>query len=350
MSDPFAPPRTSAVAVGMGRLTLDVIVREGEPLARAQAGGTCGNVLMDLACLGWQTYPLADFGDDDPGRRYRRDLERFGVRVDLIRHYPDQETPIIVHHLRGLDGVPAHSFSSDCPFCGRRLQYYEPVPTERVEERLPLVPDAQVYFFDRDSEGSLRLARHCRERGALVVYEPNWAGRESALDEALAVAHVFKFSRERLGGLDERHPLAGPRLVVETLGAEGLRFLDRSDPAAGWRHQPAFAVEKVRDAGGAGDWCTAGFLHLVGQGGAAGFARVPSGEVEEALRFGQALAAWNCAFEGARGGAYAIAPERWRTDVCRILAGEHFDPGADAYAEALGAAGRFCPGCGGRPG
>src|SRR5262245_58494430 len=86
-TDPFAPPRGNAVAVGTGRLTLDVIVREGEPpaRARAQAGGTCGNVLTDLACLGWQAYPLADLGDDDPGGRYCRDLERFRVRLDLIR-------------------------------------------------------------------------------------------------------------------------------------------------------------------------------------------------------------------------------------------------------------------------
>src|SRR5581483_293476 len=171
MDDPFAPPLAGAVAVGTGRLTLDVLVREGEGLggARSQAGGTCGNVLTDLACLGWRAYPLADLGEDDPGRRYARDLARFGVRLDLIRHYPDQETPIIVHHLRDLPEGPAHSFTSDCPFCGRRLQYYEPVPLARVEERLPLVPAAKVFFFDRDSEGSLLLARHCRERGSLVV-------------------------------------------------------------------------------------------------------------------------------------------------------------------------------------
>src|SRR5262245_21884600 len=272
MDDPFAPPSSAAVAVGTGRLTLDVIVRAGEApdRARSQAGGTCGNVLTDLACLGWQSYPLTDLGDDDPGHRYCRDLARFGVHVDLVRHYPGQETPIIVHHLRDLDAGADHSFSSDCPFCGRRLQYYEPVPLDRVEERLPLVPAAQVYFFDRDSEGSLRLARHCRDRGALVVYEPNWAGKESALDDALAVAHVFKFSRERLAGLDARHTLAGPWFVIETLGAGGLRLRDQRTPGAGWQHLPAFPVAKLHDAGGSGDWCTAGFLHRVGQGGAAG--------------------------------------------------------------------------------
>ena len=77
-SSPFAPPAAGAVAVGMGRLTLDVIVREGVP-ARSQGGGTCGNVLTNLAYLGWRSLPLTDLGDDDPGRRYAADLTRWGV-------------------------------------------------------------------------------------------------------------------------------------------------------------------------------------------------------------------------------------------------------------------------------
>lgn len=320
---------TAPVVVGAGRLTLDVLVRDGEPreLARAQAGGTCGNVLTNLAYLGWHAYPLTDVGGDEAGRRYRRDLERWGVRLDLVADYPDQETPIIVHHLR--DGE--HSFSSRCPFCGYELQYYEPVPLDRVEERLPRVPRADVFFFDRDSPGSLLLARHCRDHGALVVYEPNYAGPESQLDEALAVAHVLKFSRDKLGGLPERRALNGPLLIIETLGGEGLRFGGGGD----WEHLPPCTIPAVRDAGGSGDWCTAGFLHRVRQGD----------DFREALRFGQALAAWNCAFEGARGGMYRVDRETWRRDVRRLLAGEVFDAAADAGPSTLDAAGAFCPGC-----
>src|SRR5262245_37418368 len=199
-ADPFTPAGPDPVAVGTGRLTLDVIVRTGGPPAKAlsQAGGTCGNVLADLAYLGWSAHPLTDLGDDDPGRRFVHDLARWGVRLDLVRHFADQETPVIVHHIRQTDQGPSHSFSSRCPFCDRRLRYFEPVPAERVRERLPQVPAAQAFFFDRDSEGALLLARHCRQRGALVVYEPNYAGPESDLDGALAVADVLKFARDKL--------------------------------------------------------------------------------------------------------------------------------------------------------
>jgi len=70
-------------------------------------------------------------------------------------------------------------------------------------------------------------------------------------------------------------------------------------------------------------------------------------DFDTAFVFGQALAAWNCAFEGARGGAYAAPPERWRADVRRILAGERFDPAEGLGPGVLDDAGRFCPRCGG---
>lgn len=323
---------TAWVVVGAGRLTLDVLLRDGQPRQAAvcQAGGTCGNVLTNLACLGWDAYPLADVGDDAPGRRYRRDLGRWGVKLDLVSTYPDQETPVIIHHLHG---GGEHDFSSRCPFCGYQLQYFEPVPLERVEQRLPSVPRAEVFFFDRDSPGSLRLARHCRERGALVVYEPNYAGPESQLDEALAVADVLKLARDKLGGLAESRRLDGPRWIIETLGGDGLRFLDTR--AGTWEHQPAFRVPVVRDPGGSGDWCTAGFLHRVRQGEG----------LREALLYGQALAAWNCAFEGARGGMYRVDRETWQRDVLRLAAGEVFDPMENAGPSTLDRAGAFCPGC-----
>lgn len=347
--DPFAPPGPGAVACGTGRLTLDVIVRPAGP-PRAQAGGTCGNVLADLAYLGWQAWPLADLGADDPGERFCRDLARGGVRLGLVRRVPGGETPVIVHHIRpGPGGVAEHSFSSDCPLCGRRLRYYEPVPLAGVSQRLPAVPEAKVCFFDRDSDGAFALAWHCAAQGALIIYEPNYAGPEVRLAEALRLAHVFKCSREKLPGLADR--LAeGPALVIETAGACGLRYLDRRRGGGGWRRLEAARVAAVRDAGGSGDWCTAGLIHLLGRGGAAGLLAASEEEVRAALAFGQALGAWNCAFEGARGGVYAVGRERFERDVGAILAGEVIDPAAGASQEGHELAGAFCPGCRGEPG
>jgi sugar/nucleoside kinase (ribokinase family) len=339
VATPFAPPADGAVAVGMGRLTLDAIVREGMP-PRAQGGGTCGNVLTDLAYLGWRSLPLTDLGDDDPGARYAADLVRWGVELDLVRFVPGEETPIIVHHVREGFAGATHSFSSHCPVCGYRLRYFEPVPLAEVEARLPLVPTPRVFFFDRDSPGSLRLAGYAKERGALVVYEPNYAGPETSFAEACAVADVLKFSQERLPDL-HRSLVPGPSLVIETRGVEGLRYRRDGD----WHHLPAFRVTTTRDAGGSGDWCTAGLIHCLAQEGVASFQRATPEEIRDALRFGQAMSAWNCAFVGARGGVYAVDCARFERDVSRILAGEVFDPAEGTPPDPLDDAGGYCPVC-----
>jgi fructokinase len=345
LPDPFAPPPSDAVVAGTGRLTLDVIVR-GAGAPRSQAGGTCGNVLANLAFMGWRAYPVADLGDDDPGHRFAADLARFGVHLDLIRHLRGQQTPVIVHHIRQTDNGAVHSFSSRCPFCNHRLRYYEPIPTDDIRSRLPMMPPCRAFFFDRDSEGSLLLARHCAGQGALIVHEPNYAGKESLLAETLRVAHVLKFSRDRLPDLAGRS-LEGPLMLIETRGSEGLRYLDRRHVPARWHSCPALPVSVVRDAGGSGDWTTAGLIHLVARSGLEGFRALSAEELRQAVQFGQALGAWNCAFEGARGGVYRVDRDRWHRDVQRILAGEVFDPGAGCDEDTHDVAGRFCPACAG---
>ena len=101
----------------------------------------------------------------------------------------------------------------------------------------------------------------------------------------------------------------------------------------------------TRDAGGSGDWCTAGLIHSLAQGGVASYERATPEELHDALRFGQAMSAWNCAFVGARGGVYAVDKERFRRDVSRILAGEVFDPAEGTPGDPLDDAGEYCPGC-----
>jgi fructokinase len=268
------------------------------------------------------------------------------VRLNLVRHLPGHESPVIVHHIRRTDAGAEHDFSSRCPFCSRRLRYYEPVPLAAVEQRLPAVPAARAFFFDRDSDGGLLLASHCAARGAVVIFEPNYAGPETRFADALAIAHVLKLARDKLPGLADL-PLPGPQLIVETLGANGLRYLDRRHGEAQWRHLPALPVAVVRDAAGSGDWCTAGLIHLTARAGLAGFLQASADDLRTALRFGQALAAWNCAFEGARGGMYRVDRDRFRRDVSAILAGAVLDPAEGAGPDTLDTAGAFCRGCGG---
>jgi fructokinase len=321
MSSVSPPP--SAVA-GMGRITLDVVISPGLP-PRAQAGGTCGNVLANLAFLGWRSVPIARLGDDGPGRIVRADLARCGVDLSLLRLAPEETTPVIAHHVPNV-------FSCLCPFCGRRLPDFNPMPLADAEAALALAPPCGAFLFDWDSPGSLLVARHFRQAGALVVWEPNYAGPEVDLAAALSVAHVVKCSAAELPGFAESAPAEVP-LVVETHGEAGLRYRH----CGHWHELPAFSISPIRDAAGAGDWVTAATIHVLAQTGVS-----DEGPVREALRLGQAFAAYNCAFEGARGACYAVSRERLLSDVARMLSGSPVSPETDA-APALEGAGRFCP-------
>jgi fructokinase len=44
-------------------------------------------------------------------------------------------------------------------------------------------------------------------------------------------------------------------------------------------------------------------------------------QLTRAFRYGQALAAWNCGFEGARGGMYASTRSSFERQIEKLLAG-----------------------------
>ena len=77
----------------------------------------------------------------------------------------------------------------------------------------------------------------------------------------------------------------------------------------------------MEDTAGAGDWCTAGIIHRLGQQGLRGLQQVTAAQLQDALCFGQALAAWNCGFEGARGGMYSVDKEAFRCDIEQGMSG-----------------------------
>jgi fructokinase len=330
--DPFALPSPGASTVlGTGLIALDIVIAAsaGAPVG-AWAGGTCGNVLTVLAYLGWGAYPLARLGDDPTARLVREDMSRWGVRLDHLTAEDNGSTPVIIQQIRrSPSGEAVHSFSCRCPLCGSHLPGYRPVRASAVAELLPHLPPVNVFFFDRTSRGALQLARHCAEHGGLVVYEPSGVGDPGHFQEALSVAHIVKYSHERMAEAGEAvESASGPLLVVETLGRNGLRFLSRlgGRRRAKWVEVDAFQVKEVQDSAGAGDWCTAGLIYRLGREGQAGLRRTDPQQVMDAVRFGQALAAWNCRFEGARGGMYQVTLDQFQSTVREILKGS--DPPA----------------------
>lgn len=317
--------KRSPVVIGTGLVALDLVL-SADPgnTARYFAGGSCGNVLAILGLMGWDTYPIARLRPGTAAEQIRTDLARWNVKTDYLERRRSGSTPIIIQRITAnVQGWPTHRFTWSCPGCGSMLPSYKALLLPDAHRLVRRLPQANVFFFDRVSPAALVLAQHATNQGAMIVFEPSGIGNPKLFSDAVRLAHILKYSRERLGNL-EIDPLQGrPKLVVETLGDEGLRYMFGSDTRlVSWKRLPAFPVRTPRDSAGSGDWCTAGLLHRLVKHSAWSVDASSLEHVEAALRFGQALASWNCAFEGARGGMYVQSWEQIQRVVNSILAGE----------------------------
>ena len=293
MSDPKASAGRPKI-IGVGLVSLDFVV---STTVRSWAGGTCGNIMAILSYLGWDAYLVARLDTDAAGARVRADMARWGVRLDFAGCGPTLPTPIIIEEIRRRrDGTPNHRFLWSCPHCGSRLPRFRPVTLGAAAAVLPIVRGASAFFMDRVSPAALALATRASAEGAVVVFEPSSPGDPDLFAAAIRIAHVVKYAAQLLPEM----PVSNALLEVQTLGEQGLRYRYRSAPE--WIFLAAVPAARLVDACGAGDWCTAGLVAKLAAGGQAGLRQ---DGVRDALRYGQALAARNCGFEGARGGMYA---------------------------------------------
>src|SRR5207253_1304143 len=85
--------------------------------------------------------------------------------------------------------------------------------------------------------------------------------------------------------------------------------------------------------------------------GVLGFRKITGGELKESVRFGQALAAWNCRFEGARGGMYEVTKKDFDRDIAHLLEGTtlHARIASLDEQDVPHAVRRLCPSCSGLP-
>lgn len=286
--------------VGCGFVAWDVVfAKDTRQVAYTGVGGTVGNVLSIMAFLGWRSQPLVRLGADTAGLRVLEELTALGVDTSGVSLHRNLRTPV-VYQFNG-DRPGQHVFSFSCPHCGQSRRFSPELLTGIgcAETWAPIRGD--VFFFDRLTLDVVRLAEEARSNGALTVFEPSLLGHDGALlTRALRCAHVVKYSSDRIvpAALAE---LGAGFVEIQTLGADGLRFRMRSlDPS--WVRLPAVRIGGVVDTAGAGDWCTAGFLHVLGSMGDAGMpCDLGYNRIHSALKCGQMIAALNCATLGARG-------------------------------------------------
>jgi fructokinase len=296
--------------VGTGFIVLDVIRNSAGATSteRRFAGGSCGNVLTILAYFGWVANAVGRIGDDHVGNELVADLSKWHVNTTLLQVEAGRGTPILVQE-NYLDarGRPRHRFSRACPACGATLPAFRPLLTREAAMIAAKLPPHTVFYFDRVAPGTLELAQKSRAKGALVVFEPSGIKDERLFADCLKVAHVVKYANDRIKGVHEVVAKAKVPVEIETLGAKGLRIRVRANGRAGaWKELPAFSAPELRDAAGAGDWTTAGLIHglMSKRFESPDQAVADPDAVMLATKQGQALAALNCGFEGARGLMY----------------------------------------------
>lgn len=280
--------------VGTGLVALDRIhVNEQAPLFE-ELGGSCGNVLISLAMLGRSVTPLLRLGADAIGTRLERDLRLAGADTRLVGRDHDVRSPVIVELLDLASSD--HSFSFVCPHSFERFGCFEPITQRELEPARPTISSCTVFYADRVSETICDAMEAAAAGGAIVHFEPSEISDLDLFDRALSVAHILKYSVDRLGP-DVAEHLRPEAFSILTAGSSGLEV--RHAGSVYW--SDALGVDLVRDTCGAGDMVTLGLLDTIIQHDVRGPGALSLAVVLSGIQSGQRLAAANCAYIGARG-------------------------------------------------
>jgi fructokinase len=311
------------VCFGAGLVALDVILN-GSPatLPKLSAGGSCGNVLAILGFLEWHSYPIARLANNRAGDELVKDLVRWHIHTDHLQRNEDGRTPIIIHRIkRDRNGNPIHRFEFRDPETGSWLPQLKPITKNLAAEILQknLLPD--VFYFDRLNPGTFELAKNLRSKGTIIFFEPSSIKDKDQFEQFLAVTDILKYSHERLPDYKALFPSPMCLLEVETRGKEGLIYRSKNNEVpTHWHVIPGFILGAIQDAAGAGDWCTAGIIHLLCAGESKELFKADVKRLHKALLFGSALGAMNCFYDGARGLMYHYSREKLLSEVEHFIA------------------------------
>lgn len=309
---------------GSGFVTLDVTLDQTSRVTYRGVGGTTGNVLSILAFFGWRSVPVVRVGSDHIGREVLREFSELGVDIRYMGAESALETPLTFQFAAQPSSPPRYGF--ECPSCGKARRFTRELIDTGFRAALDDVSSTNVFFFDRVTQGAVEMAEVAREGGAVVFFEPSSVVADAALfAKALRASHVVKYSADRIAG-SLSDLLDSGFVEIQTMGAQGLRFRKHS-LAPDWVTLPALHVNGVADTSGAGDWCSAGFIHALKQiAENCAPQDLSYNEVHESLRRAQAIAALSCRHVGARGLMRATEADAALSDAIRMLQEHQYGP------------------------
>jgi len=309
----------SKTILATGLACLDVMDADSSEPPKLSAGGF-PNALIILKQRGWNSIPAVDLGRDRAGDYVLEEFRQWELDLRFTRQIPERQTPIyVLCHQNG-----GHFYGKDCPYCLTRFPLFTPISLERAEEIRDSLPDTiHVFYFDKVSQAAIQLAQRCRERSALVVFEPNRIDDEELFRQSVAIADIMKYSRERRAGVQAVTDFIPIPLEIETAGSEGLLYrATQSNHRSEWRFLPSIPVQDFVDAAGAGDWLTAALIdRLAGDGDF--YSKIDDCcQLEAAFIDGQRESAYNCRFAGARGSLYNHRSMLRGDDFCPFCRGQ----------------------------
>ena len=249
-------------------------------------GGQTASALVACAALGWTARYIGSFGDDDFGALSRESLTSAGVDVSAAR--------IIAGATNQFAVILVDARSGD------RTVLWDRHPALTMEAGAvakDAVTSGRMLILDcHETAAATHAARYARAAGipTIIDVEKVRPGIGELLQQIDAIIASHDFPAALTGHEDIGRALKAMArefdapLVCVTLGSEG------SLARCGGREirTPAFLVDCV-DTTGAGDVFRGGF--------AAACLRWPDGDVDDVLRYANAVAALNCRALGARG-------------------------------------------------
>lgn len=309
---------------GTGMIALDIVINHtSNSIPFFLTGGSCGNVLTILSYLGWESYPIARLKNDLISTYLINDLKKDKINTDLLLINNFGSTPLVIEKIIATgSGNPKHSYILKCPTCGTWYPRYRPIPLKNTVDIIKRMPRVHIFYMDRLNKSSLELMHAAKKQGAKIMFEPSSISDLSIFKECLLKVDILKYANPKLKNIKEITDSINIPLEIETHSSSGLRYrvMNTFSVKRKWKHVKAFQVYDLIDAAGSGDWCSAGLLHVLRKNSE--YSLINIEEIETALLFGQALAALNCRFEGARGSMYVLEKENFLFHLQEIIAGK----------------------------
>lgn len=305
------------IIIGTGSYNLDTIVQREYPdgfvpgrrnkfverVVRQEIGSNPGNVMCIMSHLGWHSCPIALFDDSPEGHQMTADFQRYGCDTRYVTNTPDGGTNLLrITHALNPEGQPVCRFSRrHAPGSGfprdKAFTIQGPGATlPRFVEQIEALP--AVYFFEGTAPAWRELGRWMRQRGVLVYYEMQHMHPRKLrqYQRCIAVSDIVKFSDEAINDLSLVDGYTD-KLIVQTLGAQGVRFNLRGQ---GWVTLPPVLCPNVVDTEGCGDWTTAALINALGQRSALDVATFTSDIVSDCLMEAQTYASRNASYLGTK--------------------------------------------------